>query len=97
MKKHNDQHVGDVLKSMIDKYRLKPKLKLEKIKEIWPKLMGASIAKHTKELKVYKNKLYVNIDSAPLKQELSYGKAKLLTMLNKELGAGQALDDIVIR
>ena len=38
--------------------------------------MGKAIANYTKDIKLRKNKLYLTIESAPLKQELSFGKEK---------------------
>ena len=86
MKRHNDQKLGEVLKEMMNSKKLKPKLNQVKVKSLWETMMGPSINKYTRQLSLKRNKLYVSIDSAPLKQELSYGKEKIKKMLNEELG-----------
>lgn len=96
MKRHNDQKINEVLGDMIGSLNLKPKLNQTKIREAWLNLMGKSIDRYTSKITLRKKKLYITISSSPLKQELSYGKDKLLNLLNKELGE-EYLEEIVIR
>ena len=96
MKKHNDQKINEVLKDMVSAYRLKPKLHQTKIRSLWAQLMGPSIDNYTKHLSLRKNKLFITISSAPLKQELSYGKEKIKALLNEELGEDY-IEDVIIR
>jgi len=86
MKKYNDQKIKDVLAEMYNSRRLKPKLDQLKVKSIWENMMGPSINKYTREVSLRKGKLMVQIDSAPLKQELSFGKEKIIKMMNEEIG-----------
>jgi len=86
MKKYNDQKIKDVLAEMYNSRRLKPKLDQLKVKSIWEKMMGPSINKYTREVSLRKGKLLVQIDSAPLKQELNFGKDKIIKMMNEEIG-----------
>ena len=52
-------------------------------------------AKHTKKI-FFKNKtLHIKLDSAALKQELSYVKEGLLQKLNKEMGR-RVVENIVV-
>ena len=96
MKKHNDQRLNDILKDMVSSYRLKPKLHQTKIRSLWSELMGPGIDKYTKNISLRKNTLYITIDSAPLKQELHYGREKIQSLLNEELGEAY-IRDVVIR
>ncbi|MFT4663651.1 MAG: hypothetical protein ACI8YQ_003945 [Polaribacter sp.] len=96
MKRHNDQKINEVLGDMIDSYRLKPKLNQTKIREVWSEMMGPQIDRYTKKITVNKNKIFVTIDSSPLRQELSYGRDKILKNLNEVLGE-EFLIDIIIR
>ncbi len=95
MKRHNDQKIDEVLKEMMNSKRLKPKLHQAKIKMVWEELMGPSISKYTTEISLRRNKLYVNISSAPLKQELSFGKEKIKKIMNETLGEAY-IEDVVI-
>ncbi len=96
MKRHNDQKINEVLGDMIDNYRLKPKLNQTKIREVWAEMMGPQIDRYTKKITIRKNKIFVTIDSSPLRQELSYGRDKILKNLNEVLGE-EFLLDIIIR
>lgn len=95
MKKYNDQKLKDVLAEMYNSRRLKPKLDQLKVKTIWKNMMGPSINKYTREVSLRKGKLMVQIDSAPLKQELSYGKEKIIKMMNEEIGE-KVVEQVVI-
>lgn len=96
MKKTNEQSLKDVLKDLVETYRLKSKLNQTRINSIWEQLMGKSISNYTKEIKVRKNKLYLTIESASLRQELSFGKDKIRQMLNEELGE-EFIQEVIIR
>ena len=95
MKKHNDQILKDVLKEMVDTYRLKPKLNQLKVRQVWAEQMGPSITRYTTEIYLRKNKLYITISSAPLKQELSYAKEKIIKFLNEALGEAYIKEVII--
>ena len=96
MKRHNDQQLKDVLKEMVETYRLRSKLNQTKIKSLWAELMGPSIARHTTDIKIRGKKLYVSINSSSLKQELSMGKDKILNIINEQLGE-EYIKEVVIR
>ena len=86
MRKTNDQSIKDVLKDLVETHRLKSKLNQAKVETLWEKLMGKTVTEHTQALRIRNQKLYVTVDSAPLRQELSYGRGDILTKLNAELG-----------
>ena len=57
-----------------------------KIQKLWEETMGTNVNSYTNEV-ILKNKtLYVNISSSALRQELSYGKEKIVDIINKEIG-----------
>ena len=95
-KENNELTLKEALQAMVESYRLKPKLNQSRIKSIWEKLMGPTIAGYTADLRIRGKKLYVTIESASLRQELSYGREKLKKMINEELGE-EYLKDVVIR
>lgn len=95
MKRHNDQKINEILKEMTNSKRLKPKLHQTKIKMVWEELMGPSISKYTTKISLRRNKLYVTIESAPLKQELTFGREKLKNIMNEALGEAY-IEEVVI-
>ncbi len=92
----NEQSLKSALLQMVDHYRLRSRLTQVRIKKCWSDVMGSSISQYTTDIKVRKNKLFVTINSAALKQELSYGKEKIIRNLNEELGEN-LIHDIEIR
>ena len=96
MRNTNEQSLKQVLKDMVESYRLKARLNQSKIRSIWEKLMGQAISKYTREIKLRKSKLYLTIDSASLKQELSFGKDQIAKLINNELGE-DCIDEVIIR
>jgi len=96
MKKHNDQRIDEVLKNLVGEYKHKSKLYKNKLSSTWETLMGATIAKYTSRIAVRKKTLFITIESAPLKQELSFAKEKIVKLMNEELGENY-IEKVVIR
>lgn len=95
MSKHNEKTLKEALHVMVEQYRLKGKLNQTRIRAHWEELMGPSIARYTREIKMGRKKLYIYLDSAPLRQELSMGKEKIRRMLNEKLGE-EYIQEVVI-
>ena len=57
-----------------------------KVQNLWREVMGNNVNSYTNEIVLKKNTLYVNLSSSVLRQELSFGKQKIINLLNKELG-----------
>ncbi len=93
---NNEMTLKEALKAMIEQYRLKGRLTQNRVKALWARLMGPSIAGYTKEIRLHRKKLYLTIESAPLRQELSYGREKIRKMLNAELGE-ELIEEVIIR
>jgi len=85
-RKTNDDTLGNILTKMLEVYGLKDKFMEVRIKNYWKEQMGASIASYTKTIFVKKQTLFVQLTAASLRQELSYGKEKIITMMNELLG-----------
>ena len=54
--------------------------------EAWGKLMGAGVSSYTSEVKLQNGTLIVRLSSSALREELGYGKDKIIKMINDELG-----------
>lgn len=48
--------------------------------------MGIGISNNTSEVNLKGNVLYVWLTSSSLRQELSYGKAKIVQLINEKMG-----------
>ena len=56
------------------------------VKEAWETVMGKGVYGYTDEVVFKKNTLFIRLSSATLREELSYGKEKIIAMLNEKLG-----------
>ncbi|MAN59376.1 MAG: RNA-binding protein [Flavobacteriaceae bacterium] len=96
-KRFGDQTtLGDVLKDFIESNRLQTGLDKISVKEAWHEVMGDAISNYTTGLKLERDVLYVQLSSSVLREELSYGKEKIITMLNQELGK-ELINSIILR
>ena len=84
------------MQELIAKNNWKSKLYQNKVKEIWVLNMGNTINSYTKEIKLRGKKLFISIGSAPLRQELSYSKTKIIDIVNEGLGE-EYITDVIIR
>jgi len=78
----------DAINQMYDTYNLKRRIDEGTIIAYWEKIMGTPVAKRTTNLFFRDKKLIVELKSAPLKQELTLSKPKILELFAKEVGAG---------
>ena len=84
----NDEHqsISDVLKNFVDKNKLQKGLDRVNVKEVWQAQMGPAINKYTTSIQLNNDTLYIELSSSVLREELSYGKEKIIKMMNEELG-----------
>ena len=54
------------------------------IKKVWFEVMQNGIANYTKDVNIKNKTLYIKLSSPALKQELSYGKEKLIKIINQK-------------
>lgn len=98
MPKRNNEHVSikDALKEFVETNKLDKGLNKVNAEDAWKKLMGNGVNNYTNSIKLERNTLYVQLNSSVLREELSYGTKKIITMLNEELGA-DIIKKIVLR
>ncbi|MDN5204450.1 DUF721 domain-containing protein [Fulvivirgaceae bacterium BMA10] len=87
--------VGEAFQDLLKAYKLNGKFDEKRIVASWPSLMGNTIAKRTDKVYMKDRKLYVKLNSAPLKQELIISRAKIIEIFRKEFGK-EAIEDIVL-
>lgn len=93
----NDKPIKQVLEDLMSSNKKIGKgYATKRIKVAWKEKMGPTINSYTKKIFLSKGCLYINITSAPLRQELSMSKANIIEMLNQELGAVM-IKEVVIR
>ena len=79
---------------MFKAYQLDRKFEETRLINSWGKVMGESIAKRTKKVYIHNKKMYVELTSAPLRDELSRSRSKVLGLFMAEFGQ-LIVDDVV--
>src|SRR6056300_1286842 len=98
MAKRNNEHINisDALKEFIETNKLEKGLDKVNLADAWAKLMGNGVNNYTTSVNLERETLYVQLSSSVLREELSYGKQKIITMLNDELGK-EIIKKLVLR
>ena len=88
MAKRQNSHLPlrDALSEFIKENKLKKGMDKVDAREAWVKLMGNGVNNYTTAVELRNETLYVSLSSSVLREELSLGKTKIITMLNEELG-----------
>ena len=85
-KRFNEESpIGDVLKQFISQNKLEAGRDVVNVQDAWKNLMGNGVNNYTTEIQLKGSTLYVALSSAVLREELSYGKDKIIKMINEEL------------
>lgn len=84
-RKAENTNIKDVLKDFIQTNNLEKGLNKVSVKEAWHLVMGAAISKYTINVLLDQDTLYVQLSSSVLREELGYGKEKIIKLLNEEL------------
>lgn len=88
MAKRNNEHISisDALKEFVETNKLEKGLDKVNVAEAWAELMGNGVNTYTRSVNLERDTLYVQLTSSVLREELSYGKEKIIAMINDTLG-----------
>ena len=78
--------IEDLMKDVIKENKLTKGIHQLSVKDAWSKLMGNGVVSYTQHIELNGKTLIVNLKSSVLREELSYGKDKIVKMMNEELG-----------
>ena len=85
-KRSNDfQSINELMRDVFKENNLQEGLDELAIKDAWIEVMGQGVMSYTNQLKFADGLLIVQLKSSALREELSYGKEKIITMLNENL------------
>lgn len=87
MKRNNENvKISDLLQDFVATNKLQTGLDKVNVRDVWNQQMGPAIEKYTTSIQLDGGTLYVQLSSSVLREELSYGKEKIMRMLNESLG-----------
>ena len=85
-RKNDSQPLKEAIESLLRVYKLQNQFDETSIAANWAEIMGKPIAARTTKVYAKNMKLYLQIDSAPLKKELIMAKQKMIKLINKHAG-----------
>jgi hypothetical protein len=86
-KRQNEFHsIQELMKDVIKENKLTKGMHQLSVTEAWAKLMGQGVVSYTNKIELQRTTLIVGLKSSVLREELSYGKEKIIKMMNEELG-----------
>jgi predicted nucleic acid-binding Zn ribbon protein len=92
----NEQSLGEVITKLLDNYKLTNKLNEFSLIQSWEKIVGKMIAGRTKNIYIKEQKLFAEIESSVIRNELHLSKTNLIKQLNQEVGK-EVITDIIFK
>jgi predicted nucleic acid-binding Zn ribbon protein len=96
MERKETQKIDSLLQQFVKANKLERGLAEYRLIKSWKELLGISVAKKTKSLKIRNRKLFVTLHSSVVRNELEMIKPTLIPRLNEAAGM-QVIDDIVLK
>ncbi|MEO3403084.1 DUF721 domain-containing protein [Mucilaginibacter sp. CAU 1740] len=84
MRKTNDKTLKEAIEQMLNVYKIKRRFDETGVVNLWPELVGKSVANRTKELFVRDKKLFLRIESSVIKHELTLMRTQIIEKINEE-------------
>jgi hypothetical protein len=85
-RENNILRIDVILEEVLAKGSLQKGIDAIEVKQVWQDVMGLGIASYTEDVVLKGQTLIVKLSSSTLKEELGYGKDKMIGMLNEVLG-----------
>ena len=83
---NNTLNFSEALSEFIGSNKLEKGLDKVNVQDIWAEQMGSGVNNYTTAIEFKNEVLYIQLSSSVLREELSYGKEKIISMLNEALG-----------
>ena len=96
MSKHNEHSLKDAIEQLLKTYKLDDRIAERRLVSSWESVMGAMIAKHTTDIYIKHQQLFVTLDSSALRNELSLAKSKIVKMLNEAVGHN-VINEVILK
>jgi predicted nucleic acid-binding Zn ribbon protein len=96
MDKKDVKKIDSLLQQYVKAKGLEKGLAEYRLMKSWNELLGVTIAKKTKSLRIQNRKLFVTVHSSVVRNELSLIKESLIPKLNEAAGM-DVIDDVVLR
>ncbi len=92
----NEMSIGDAIKAVLKEHGLQEAFDQAGVVNLWKQIVGTAISQHTTHLHFDKGVLYVKMDNAGLRHELSFARDKMCQQLNLAMSANVVKDIVFI-
>lgn len=96
MRRSETQHVGQILEDLLSEFQLGRKIKEARILNAWDEVVGSYIRSHTVKTYIRNSILFVEFDSAVIRNELFMMREQLTAKLNEAAGS-KVIEKIVFK
>ncbi len=85
-KRENETHsIKDLIPHMLQENKLQKGMNQITVKEAWENVMGKGVMTYTESVSLKRDTLFVKLTSSAIREELNYGKAKIIVLLNESM------------
>ncbi len=84
-RENNTNKLKDLIPQMLKQNKLQKGMDQIYVKEAWAEVMGKGVMNYTESVTLKNHTLIVKLASSTLREELEYGKDKIVNMLNNSL------------
>ena len=95
MSSSNEITIKSAIDGFLDNYNLKRKMREQELIKSWGEITGKLVEKHTTDIYFKDKKLFVKLNSASVRQELSFMKSRLIQVINRKF-ENDFIDDIKV-
>lgn len=94
--KDNLHPIGEVIRELLNTYHLQTRFEEASVIGSWDRVVGAPVAKRTRQLYIRNRILYIRLDSPSLKNDFLLNKSHVLELLRKEFGPDSVADLVLL-
>ena len=87
---------GDAFQKHLNRFQIDQRFKQAKIRALWKNMFGPAIVKRTDSIWFKGRTMYVQINSAPLRQELTNSRELILKRIHEDIDP-KIINEVVIR
>lgn len=92
----NENTISEVLKMFVEKNKLQTGMDKIVAEQTWKEVMGSGVMSYTQKVELHGKTLHVFLTSSVLREELSYGKQKIIQMINEAVNR-ELIKDLNLR
>lgn len=92
----NGEPLKQVIEDWLASHPKARKVKETRILHLWGEFLGTFVKNRTESIYLNRNTLHVKLNSAVLRNELTFAKTKIMKEINDQMGEN-VIDDIILK